>query len=317
MTTTMMLDAVCVDLAAPLDGRRYSMLDLPASYTKEDLTAVLQKACDREDDAYFQIDSIMQEGVKLGTDQRVDYYGIRGGSLIWSFNAPVKVIARLAATDKEPVQHDLWLRQIERGGASTVEVDPHDTPGIKWLSDNGYTQGSCALNYEGHPLTCSQLRSLAYYTSRGTLARVDVQNCTIIQVLVRGAWGVQAVTVRADDAVKTLKSKYNLTVVKRFKPPLASLQVQRFSYGGQKLIDNITLCSVSITDGATVYETYGGLLGGCVNKIAGLSATFADVSEPGIVQQWNSAAPRWRWAQPGLCLEGTCTNPYCEQVVSS
>jgi hypothetical protein len=42
----MMLDAKCVNVAAPLDGKRYSMLDLPASYTKEDLTAVLQKACD-------------------------------------------------------------------------------------------------------------------------------------------------------------------------------------------------------------------------------------------------------------------------------
>jgi hypothetical protein len=49
----------------------------------------------------------MQEGVQLDTDQRIDYYGIRGGALIWSFNAPVKVTARLAMTDKEPVEHDL------------------------------------------------------------------------------------------------------------------------------------------------------------------------------------------------------------------
>jgi hypothetical protein len=108
MAATMLLDAMCVDLAAPLDGKRYSMLDLPVSYTKEDLTAVLQKACDREDDAYFQIMDIMQEGVQLKTDQRIDYYGIRGSTLIWSFNMPVKVRAQVAATCKQSVQHDLW-----------------------------------------------------------------------------------------------------------------------------------------------------------------------------------------------------------------
>jgi Ubiquitin family len=298
----MMLDAMCVDLAAPLDGKRYSMLDLPVSYTKQDLTAVLQKACDRENNAYFQINDIMQEGVKLSADQRVDYYGIRGGALIWSFNAPVKVRARLAAANKE---HDLWLRQIERGGASTVEVDPNDADGIQWLNDNRCSQSGYAFNYDGRSLTCSALRNLAY-TSRATPAKVDVRICSVIQVLVRSAAGVQATTVRADDTGRTLKNKYNL--VKNIRS--LSVQVQRFSYGGQQLADSSILCNVGITDGDTVNVTYGGLLGGCVNKFAG-SATFADVSAPGVILQWSKTAPRWRWAQPGLCLEGVCTNKNC------
>jgi hypothetical protein len=317
MTTTMMLDAMCVDLAAPLDGKRYSMLDLPISYTKEDLTAVLQKACDRENDSYFQIDSIMQEGVKLGTDQRVDYYGIRGGSLIWCFNAPVKVTARLAATDKEPVQHDLWLRQIERGGASTVEVDPHDTAGITWLADNGYTQGSYALSYEGVPLTCSKLRNLAY-TSRSSAVTVEVKVCSVIQVLVQSALSVRAITVRADDTVKILRSKYNNLVSAGKRVSMYTQLYQRFSFGNKQLADSGVLCSAGITDGGTVNVAYGGLLGGCAKRnmsalpTKGVSERFADVSEPGVMQNWAKTAPKWSECAPGLCLEGVCTNIECE-----
>jgi hypothetical protein len=291
MAATMLLDAMCVDLAAPLDGKRYSMLDLPVSYTKEDLTAVLQKACDREDDAYFQIKDIMQEGVKLGTDQRVDYYGIRGGSLIWSFNVPIKVRAQVTAPDEEPVEHDLWLRQIERGGASTVEVDPNDTDGIMWLNDNGCTQSTYTLLHEGCPLSCSKLRHLAY-TSRTRIAIVTIRNSSSIQVLVRGLAGsVRAVTVLSGDTIKTLRNKYNLSTGKNLALSTCRLLqlYQKLNFGDKQLHDNSVLFNLGITDGTVLKKSYGGLLGGAVNRAIEFNlstqATFADVSEPGITRQ--------------------------------
>eukprot|EP00953_Heterococcus_sp_UTEX-ZZ885_P019682 10987-Heterococcus_DN1.PRE.4 len=317
MAATMMLDAMCIDLAAPLDGKRYSMLDLPVSYTKEDLTAVLQRACDREDDAYFQINDIMQEGVQLGTHQRIDYYGIRGSTLIWSFNAPVKVRARVTAPDEEPVEHDLWLRQIERGGVSTVEVNPEDTAGIKWLNDNGCTQSSYSLSCEGRPLTCSKLRSIAY-TSCTRAATVIIRACSNIQVLVHGHDGsVRAVRVLSDDTVNTLKNRYNIKHRGK-QTSMWAQQHQRFSFGDKQLQDKDCLCDVGITDGDTVKESRGGLLGGfakqsmAVQPTKGLSESFADISQPGEVIQWCDDAPEWLHCNTGLCLEGVCTNTDCE-----
>jgi hypothetical protein len=312
--SSLRLDAMCVDLAVPLDCKRYSMLDLPVSYTKEDLTAVLQKACDREDDAYFQIDSLMQEGVKVGPHQCVDYYGIRGGSLIWSFNAPVKVTAQLANTDKEPVEHDLWLRQIERDGAATVKVDPNDTAGIKWLADNGYTQSASGyvLRHDGRPLMTDLLQCLAYY-ARTNRVVVNVSVCNNMQVLIDGSDGtVHAITAQTDDTIGTIASRFKASSAQ----PVDVLKMQ-FTFGSAALTSSASLGEQGVRAGDILKQACGGLKGGKPPSdymrlpsptARKLRCKFADMSQPGDNEQWSDDAPDYRIAEPGLCLEGKCRN---------
>jgi hypothetical protein len=173
-----------------------------------------------------------------------------------------------------------------------LEVDPHDAAGIKWLGDNGCTQGSYSLLHEGCPLSCSKLRNLAY-TSRTRTATVTVRSSSSVQGLVQGIEGsLQAVTARTDDTVKTLRNKYNLGAGKSLSLSTCRLiqLYQSLSLGDKQLKDSSILCNLGITDGTIPKKSYGGLLGGGVNRTIEFNlstqATFADVCEPGVTREW-------------------------------
>jgi Ubiquitin-2 like Rad60 SUMO-like len=147
---------------------------------------------------------------------------------------------------------------------------------------------------------------------------VTIRACSSIQVLVYGYDGsVRAVRVLSDDTVNTLKNRYNIKHRGK-QTSMWAQQYQRFSFGDRQLQDEDRLCEVGITDGDTVKEARGGLLGGfakqgmAVQPTKGLSESFADISQPGEVVQWAEHGPEWLQCAAGLCLEGVCTNTTCE-----
>jgi phosphatidylserine/phosphatidylglycerophosphate/cardiolipin synthase-like enzyme len=205
----MIIEAQCVNLALSLDGFRRQLLLVQPSDTVKELTPVLQRAINRDDDPFFQVIDAWQEGRKLGIGQRVDTLGFLGGTLKWNFNRPVKVSAVIYKTDGKTQQRDLWLRQMEQNGDTQVQVDPNDKKGIQWLNDNNFTAASYVVYYRGKAVTADKLQSLADAPGQN-LVKVDIRASNSIQLLVHRFDGsVVAVKVQHDDTVDTLKQRYN------------------------------------------------------------------------------------------------------------
>jgi len=80
----------------------------------------------------------------------------------------------------------------------------------------------------------------------------------------------------------------------------------RLLFGAKPLDDKKMISEYGIQRGSTLdlcYRLCGGSMG----------MKFVDITQTsGATQkQWNSSAPEWRTAVPGLCLEGKCKNEAC------
>ena len=71
----------------------------------------------------------------------------------------------------------------------------------------------------------------------------------------------------------------------------------------ERLMNEYGICAESRIH--LVHRLRGGGSGRCM---------FPDVSDENtaVVCQWSAEAPRWRMAEPGLCIEGICTNSDCK-----
>lgn len=83
-------------------------------------------------------------------------------------------------------------------------------------------------------------------------------------------------------------------------------------FDGEMLDDNDTVSEFDIKEGSVLELTHPTAQTRALNPLFGLK--FVDVSvDQGLKRiQWSRAAPRWRRARHGLCLEGPCTNSKCE-----
>ncbi|MEW5315360.1 MAG: hypothetical protein WDW38_006797 [Sanguina aurantia] len=82
---------------------------------------------------------------------------------------------------------------------------------------------------------------------------------------------------------------------------------QRLVYQGKQLVDSRALHTYNITEGSELQLIYR-LLGGKISSVR-----FADISNSSNLQKlpWARFAPNWLIAEPGLCIEGRCTEHEC------
>ena len=90
---------------------------------------------------------------------------------------------------------------------------------------------------------------------------------------------------------------------------------QRLLFNGSQLEDEELVYECDIVQGSLLHLILRLRGGGSGGK------AFVDITneKSAINIQWSTSAPDWRIAEPGLCLEGICTNPNCsafqEQVI--
>ena len=80
--------------------------------------------------------------------------------------------------------------------------------------------------------------------------------------------------------------------------------MQRLVFAGHQLEDSKSLHHYNIKNKSTIHLILS-LRGG-----GGFS--FANIENDPTKLRWNSKAPNWRIAKPGLCLEGRCSNSSCK-----
>lgn len=75
--------------------------------------------------------------------------------------------------------------------------------------------------------------------------------------------------------------------------------------GGREVSDLDSIAMSDVPTGAVFHH---------VLRVTGGGCPFVDVTDKAgpIKLEWSATAPSWRRARHGLCLEGECTNRYCE-----
>lgn len=116
-----------------------------------------------------------------------------------------------------------------------------------------------------------------------------------------------SINVAPDDLVLDLKRKLQARVG-------IPAEHQRLIFAGKQLQDDRSLAHYNFQREATVYlvlSLRGGLSGPSLPAVTGVK--FVDVSNASGKQRlpWDSSAPEWRRADPGLCIEGYCTTRSC------
>ncbi|CAM9337802.1 unnamed protein product [Ectocarpus sp. 6 AP-2014] len=89
---------------------------------------------------------------------------------------------------------------------------------------------------------------------------------------------------------------------------------QRLVFDGKQLEDGLPFSYYNIEGNSTLHLILRLRGGGFAAPPVAVGAKFADVSDSsGLTEHaFSDHAPRWRVAEPGLCLEGRCTNHHCD-----
>ncbi len=127
------------------------------------------------------------------------------------------------------------------------------------------------------------------------------------------------ITVSSDSARYQYKVGKGVTI-ERFKRALCEQNIMsgstRLWFKGDVLDNDKTFEQCDIESGDVVEIFLEQIGGGCAGYSGGGGDVieFADISETSALKRkpWSLSAPRWRLARPGLCIEGRCTNWYCE-----
>jgi len=82
-------------------------------------------------------------------------------------------------------------------------------------------------------------------------------------------------------------------------------------HGGRYLEDHRLLDDYRVERESTLLEVMS-LCGGGANEETQPNAHVFSNMEKSKTTEWSKSAPEWRRAQPGLCLEGPCTNKQCK-----